>query len=225
MIYLALILSVLGGAILAKLIRDRDPFVLSITLAFSGAFLLGVTLFELLPDTYESLGKETGLWVACGLLLQLVLDFFTRGAEHGHVHLEQKRRTFPWALFLGLSVHALIEGFPAAHSDRMLVGVIVHKVPVSVILTLVFLRSKYPLKQILVFLTFFAMMSPLGSFVAIERSEVLPYLDRINALSSGVFLHVATTILFESSRDHKFNLKKLIAIIAGFVLAYGPQLL
>ena len=68
-------------------------------------------------------------------------------------------------------------------------------------------------------------MSPLGSFVAIERAEILPYLDRINAISSGIFLHVATTILFESSRDHRFNLKKLIAIIAGFVLAYLPQLI
>ena len=210
---------------LAKLLRDRDPGILSITLAFSGAFLLGVTLFELLPDTYEGLGRETGLWVAGGLLLQLILDFFTRGAEHGHVHLDQNDQTFPWALFVGLSIHAFIEGFPAAHSDRMLMGVIIHKIPVAIILSLVFLRSKYPLKQIVIFLTLFALMSPLGSFVAIERAEILPYLDRINAISSGIFLHVATTILFESSRDHRFNLKKLIAIIAGFVLAYLPQLI
>ncbi|MDB4280415.1 hypothetical protein N9863_02210, partial [Flavobacteriaceae bacterium] len=39
-------------------------------------------------------------------------------------------------------------------------------------------------------------------------------------ISIGIFLHVSTTILFESSKDHKFNLAKLSTIIAAIVIAY-----
>jgi len=46
------------------------------------------------------------------------------------------------------------------------------------------------------------------------------YKDELNAISIGIFLHVSTTILFESSKDHKFNLAKLSTIIAAIVIAY-----
>jgi len=35
----------------------------------------------------------------------------------------------------------------------------------------------------------------------------------------GLLLHVSTTILFESSQNHQFNLIKLIFVIAGMALA------
>jgi len=31
----------------------------------------------------------------------------------------------------------------------------------------------------------------------------------------GMFLHISTTIIFETSENHKFNLLKLSSIIAG----------
>jgi hypothetical protein len=36
----------------------------------------------------------------------------------------------------------------------------------------------------------------------------------------GVFLHISTTILFESSEGHKFNLNKILAIIVAITIAY-----
>jgi hypothetical protein len=40
------------------------------------------------------------------------------------------------------------------------------------------------------------------------------------AIVVGIFLHISTTILFESSEGHKFNFQKLIAIALGSVLAW-----
>ena len=31
----------------------------------------------------------------------------------------------------------------------------------------------------------------------------------------GIFMHISTTILFEAGDDHRFNTKKVIAIILG----------
>ena len=42
----------------------------------------------------------------------------------------------------------------------------------------------------------------------------------MNAIVIGIFLHISTTILFESSEGHKIHLSKLLVIILGVVVAY-----
>ena len=63
-------------------------------------------------------------------------------------------------------------------------------------------------------------MTPLGSWLGSMNtwSEVAKV--RINALVVGVLLHVSTTILFESSKNHQFNATKFGAILLGIGLAY-----
>ena len=39
------------------------------------------------------------------------------------------------------------------------------------------------------------------------------------AIVIGIFLHISTTILFESSEGHKFSSQKILAIIVGSVIA------
>ncbi len=220
MIYVLLFLSVFIGYFLALFFHRRGITQSAILLAFSGAFLLSVTLFELLPEVFENPSKELGLLIMSGILLQIVLDFFSKGAEHGHVHLPAETFQFPWMLFISLSIHSLIEGVPAASNDSMLVGIMVHKVPIALILTLFFIRARLGTARILIFLLLFAAMTPLGSFISSELEVINTYKTQINALAIGVLLHVSTTILFESSRDHKFNLAKLTAIVIGIVVAY-----
>ena len=102
----------------------------------------------------------------------------------------------------------------------MLWGVFVHKIPIAAMLTLYFIKAGVSQLQMLIFLLLFSFMTPLGSIITLNTevlNEVLPY---INAIAIGVFLHVATTILFESSKNHTFNLTKLITIILGTLIAY-----
>ena len=73
---------------------------------------------------------------------------------------------------------------------------------------------------IIIFLFLFGLMTPLGSLLSSELEQLRGYETQINAIAIGVFLHVSTTILFESSKDHKFNLAKVLSIIFGVVVAY-----
>lgn len=192
---------------------------ISLILAFSGAFLLSVTLFELLPEVFESSSGNISIWIMVGILLQIVLDFFSKGAEHGHVHLAHTK-TFPIMLLISLSIHALIEGYPVADHHNMLVGVLIHKLPIAIILSFFFFQSQYSKLQTGLFMLVFACMTPIGSYLA-QTSELLEgWSSQLNALAIGIFLHVSTTILFESSKDHRFNLLKLLAIIVAVVIAY-----
>ena len=81
------IYAVILGVIIAKLSKSENNWNTRLLLAFSGAFLLALTLFDLLPEVYEHLNyKATGLLIMGGILLQIILEFFSKGAEHGHIH-------------------------------------------------------------------------------------------------------------------------------------------
>ena len=100
MVYILLFLSVFLGYVIALLLKVKEVKSLSIYLAFSGAFLLALTIFELLPEVYETQSKSIGVYIIGGILLQIILDFFSQGAEHGHVHIHEYNYTFPWLLLL-----------------------------------------------------------------------------------------------------------------------------
>ena len=188
-------------------------------LAFSGAFLLGLTLFELLPEAYNSGNpKITGAFIAAGILLQLVLEYFSKGAEHGHVHHHGGQK-FPWLLLCSLCLHAFLEGIPLAHNHNFIWGIVVHKIPVALILGTFLLHSGRTRCASWFFMTLFAIMTPLGAILG-GLSNIATFYPYLVAMAIGVILHVATVILFESSSDHSLPWRKLVVIIAGIAMGY-----
>ncbi len=221
MTYLLPILGVLLSFAFVLISKPKSKENFKLLLAFSGAFLLALTVFELLPSAYENSDAKTiGVFVMLGILLQIFLEFFSKGAEHGHVHIDSEKSNFPWPLFLSLSLHAFLEGFPIENHDTILYGILIHKIPIAVILSIFLLGSKIKLVKAILFILLFALMTPLGSFIASNSNFASQYYGPITALVIGVFLHISTVILFESSEGHKFNLRKLLVIIVGIVIAY-----
>lgn len=221
MTYIALILSVLVGILIVVGLKPGNKTI-QLLLSFSGAYLLSITILHLFPEVYTYKQSNIGLFILGGLLLQLILDFFSKGAEHGHIHIEDKT-VFPWALFISLCIHAYMEGIPLAHNlhhEHLLWAIVVHKIPVSIILATFFVKSNYKKSMAVFFLTTFAFMSPLGSFSGENIHFLSTYKTEITAIIIGIFLHISTIILFETSKDHKFNLYKFIAILIGMLVAY-----
>lgn len=213
------IIAVLLGAIVALIFKPNITQGVKLLLSFSGAFLLSIIVLEILPEIYESGEDNVGLFVMAGLLLQIILEFGSKGAEHGHVH-HKDSSDFPWILFVSLCVHAFIEGFPLAGNERILYGVVVHKIPIAVIIATFLLSSQMARRKSIAFLFIFAMMTPLGALAKGQLPVLLEYATIVNAFVVGVLLHVSTTILFESSKNHQFNASKLGVIILGVIIAY-----
>ena len=217
MIYLFPFLAVLLGCLLAFIIAKKNHY-LPLLLSFSGAFLLAITVVNIIPKIYLDAESRIGLFILIGILLQLILEYLSGGAEHGHMH-HQRSISFPWLLFISISIHALLEGFPLHLDQELLIAIIIHKIPIGFILTTFLIKANFKLKQILPLMTLFALMTPLGSLL----EEIIYLTDQtanyITATAVGVFLHVATTILFETSKDHRFNLSKFAMIILGFGIA------
>lgn len=221
MIYLLPVLAVAFGFGFVVLFNPTNQKNLRLLLAFSGAFLLSITVFELIPSIYDgSNARLVGLFIMLGILLQIFLEFFSKGAEHGHVHVHHNENIFPWVLFISLSVHAILEGFPLNNNDNLLYGIIIHKIPIAVILTSFFFASSLSNAKTIIFLILFALMTPLGSFISEETTFFVTYEAEITALVVGILLHISTTILFESDKGHKFNMTKLLVIIIAIAAAY-----
>lgn len=213
-------LSVIISFVVLYLIHSLQQRDYGLLLAFSGAFLLSLTLFELLPTAYSIENTRTaGVFIAAGILLQILLEFFSKGAEHGHIHGFQKEMNFPWLLFISLCIHAFLEGIPLGDNRGFVWGIVIHKVPVVLILGSFLLKSQLKTSHVWFFILLFAFMTPIGTLFS-QFNPLREYYPYLLALVIGVVLHVSTIILFESSKNHSFNRRKLAVIFLGMILAY-----
>ncbi|WP_281240168.1 ZIP family metal transporter [Flavobacterium praedii] len=218
--YLLPLLSVLIGYIIALFLKPKSKTNLKLLLAFSGSFLLSLTVMHILPEVYESKNHNIGLFIMLGILFQIILEFFSKGAEHGHVHGHAKMYQIPWLLFISLCIHAFLEGFPVSHHHDLAIGIAIHHLPIAIILTSFFVSSSLNKKAIFLFMVTFAVMTPLGTVVSEYIPQFNNYYSEITAIVIGILFHISSTIIFESSEGHKFNIAKVSMIVIGILLAY-----
>ena len=218
---LALLLSVTIGVLLVLGLKPHTK-IIQLFLSFSGAYLLSITVLHLLPEVYESQQANIGLYILIGILLQSILEYFSKGAEHGHIHAHPHLKGIPWLLFISLSLHAFFEGIPlgVANSNLLLWAIVVHKIPITVVLFIFLLNAELSKKYIYIFMVVFALMSPIGLSLSKEMVIFDSYHVEITAIIIGIFLHIATAILFESTQNHQFNFKKFISVLVGFSVAF-----
>lgn len=225
--YLLLFGSVLLSGLFALRLKNINALWLKLLLAFSGAYLFALCVLHLIPETYESDSSRIGYFILAGFILQLLLEFFSEGIEHGHVHIHTAHQhAFPFAVIFSLSLHSFLEGMPlgepAADSglqNSLLTGIILHHVPVAIALATMLTGSNVKTHVTVISILLFAAMAPLGALTAVvlgeTRTWLSEYYSEIMALVIGIFLHISTTILFESTEDHRFNYYRFVAILAG----------
>jgi zinc transporter ZupT len=217
--YILPLLSVLLGFSIALWLKPQDKKNLKLLLAFSGSFLLSLTVMHLLPEVYESRNVKVGIFIMVGILFQIILEFFSKGAEHGHVHGHGKLSQMPWLLFISLCIHALLEGFPVGHHHNLAIGIAIHHFPIALILTAFFIQAELNKTALFLFMLAFAVMTPLGTLVSDTFPILNVYYTEITAVVIGILFHISSTIIFESSEGHKFNIAKISMIVLGIVLA------
>lgn len=234
--YIIIVSTVLLSGSVVFLFRHENTLVLKLLLAFSGAFLIGITFLNLIPEVYEKPVEYAGLFVLLGFLLQLLLELLTRGAEHGHEHDRDKchkeDHISPALLMLGLCIHAFLEGMPIVPSfdpeirNILVTGIVIHNIPISLALVSLFLHYGMKRGSVIGLLLVFSLMTPLGSMAsqviqAATLQDISHYFHYAMALVIGIFLHVSTSILFETEENHQYNLRKFLTVILGLAVAFA----
>jgi len=241
-----LFLSVIISAFLVDKFNLNER-ILRLLLAFSGAYLLTVAFTHIIPNIFSGSDSEfLGYFVLLGFFVQLLIEYISGGAEHGHGHCgshnghnhDESINISPYALLIGISLHAFFEGMPFAsqfhaHANAqysLLLGIVIHKIPIAVVLMGLFLNSTSSKLKVYSLMFLFASASPLGAFsggyIGSSLGIDIDYFYKIiMAILVGIFLHVSTTILFESNTSHRFNLYKLLIIVLGVSFALLSKLI
>jgi zinc transporter ZupT len=222
---LYLFTSVAIGAIIVEIFKPTKSKNIQLLLTFSGAYLLAVSVIHLIPELFGNTPSDKiGIFILVGFLIQILLEYFSKGIEHGHFH---KQKIIPITVLISLCLHALLEGIPlggglehnhSAH-NALLTGIVLHKAPVSIVLFSLFLQSGMKKTKAYFLLLLFALMTPLGVYSGHLFTELANYANEIMAIVIGIFLHISTTILFESTDGHRFSVQKILTIIVGALLA------
>tara|TARA_B100001175_G_C19468114_1_gene620242 strand:+ start:703 stop:1386 length:684 start_codon:yes stop_codon:yes gene_type:complete len=212
-------LGAMTGIMFALFFPLKKNLGIKLILSFSGAFLLGITVFKLFPEIFSEGNKQLSVYVMGGIFFQILLEYFSKGVEHGHYHPSESN-LFPMTLWISLSLHALVEGMPLSHQMDLTYGIIIHKIPIGMILYLMIENSKTSIKIRWIALILFSLMTPIGNLLMSHTNSLIENQLEITAWVVGMILHISTTILFESSENHSFNLRKIITILFAILLAY-----
>ena len=236
---LILVASVLAATATVLLGRLDKPHNLKLLTAFTGSYLMGLTCLHLLPEVFVNASREypesnwqIGAFILTGFFVQVILENFSRGLEHGHAHAPHG--PLPYSMLAGLCLHAFLEATPLgssthdhghAHNNTLLLAAIaIHKYPVAIVLLAMLLQSGISRRKTYVLLGVFTAMAPLGALAG-SMPVLAKHHDWLLAMVIGIFMHVATTILFETEEGHRVNLQKCIAIVLGAALAIGTFVL
>lgn len=225
----------LAGGIALKI--KINQINLRLLLAFSAAYLFALSIIHLLPEAFE-LGnvKQMGLFIVLGFCLQLLIDTFSTGIEHGHVHLHSSecKKHLPNGIIIGLLLHSFLEGLPIYNlngvngstiNHQLILGLALHNIPITIAFVSLLKEHESKNSKKWALLLLFSLMTPIGylsSFVlqTFGLNHYQAYSQIAFAVVIGIFLHISTAILFETSDHHKYNKTKVVMMAGGIILAY-----
>jgi zinc transporter ZupT len=247
---LVLFLTPLLSGLLIFLVPKGKNTNYKMLLVFAGSYLFAITVIHILPELYrQSLGLELiGLFVLIGFFLQQLLEYFTSGVEHGHLHTIDHNHTHghdhshhhhsvsALVLLSALCIHAFLEGGmlaqpvsigPVYDPYAILLGIALHRAPAAFALMTVLAVQLQSRKKAVPYLIGFSLAAPVGLVISsyLANAELVSStgLIYLYALVCGNFLHISTTIVFESSPGHKFNARKMAFAVFGALVAVGVE--
>ena len=215
-----------------------------LVLVFAGSYLFAITVIHILPELYRHQhGELIGLFVLAGFFLQQLLEYFSSGVEHGHIHTTEvhahdhsHQSISALVLLFALCIHAFLEGgmlaqpvnsAPIYDVNATLLGIVLHRAPAAFALMTVLAHQLHSRNRALPHLIGFSFAAPAGLLLStyLANHEIISTagLIYLYALVCGNFLHISTSFVFESSPGHRFNARKMAVAVMGALVAIAVE--
>ena len=233
---LNLILAFGGSYIMGLLFLHLVPETYSYGSSFNvaGVFILIGFLVQILLE-YISMGLEHG---------HVHLDGHCKDHDHGKVLpwaaiislcIHALLESMPLAEGADLASHVHTMGHihvnvkpTMAIGSPLFIGLALHKTPVALVLMGLMKSTGTNAITRWGMLAMFGLMPLTGMWIyetIVSSSIEIPggvgaFMAAVHGLVIGILLHVATSVLFETGEGHRFNLKKLGAVVIGLFIAY-----
>jgi zinc transporter ZupT len=214
-------------------VGDRTIHVM---LGLSAGLLLGISLVDILPESFALLGTGPPILIAGGLFAGFFVLFLLENALHArgeaHLHFDHGRSAKPFgALALSALVfHGLLDGFviPLGFSLDVATGTVItlaialHQVPDAFAAVAVALGAGYDRRQSLRFVLISAADTPVGIVFGLAFLGVgAAVLPTALAFAAGTFLFVAAVDLIPELQHRSRSPLVAATILAGFLAVVG----
>ena len=220
------------GGLAAIRFRDR----LHLLLGFSSGAVLGVALFDLLPEVFAlTPGAAVMPLAGLGFLSFFALERYTamhRAREHAH-ETSAHDQEFGIVVAAGLSVHSFLDGvaigigFQTSVDVGLVIalGVIAHDLSDGLNTVTVVLAHGNTLKRAALWLTVDMVAPVLGAASTLAVSVNHAVLPWVLAFFAGSFLYIGASDLLPEAREHDSPLVGVATALGMLAIYLGTRLL
>jgi ZIP family zinc transporter len=231
---LAFALALAGGSVSFLFAASHER--LCRLISFAAGTLLGVTLFSILPETYESMPIwKLSVAVASGYLGFLLISHYVFhvcpacAASHFDEATTHRFSEIATAMVIALAIHSTLDGLALALGKEselagnvdasLVVAICVHKVPEGLALCALLLASGLSRIVALGWVAAVESTTLLGGVIGIWIGPRIPsiWLDMILAHVGGGFIFLAIHAVFGELVKHSRSLV-LVSFAAGLLL-------
>jgi ZIP family zinc transporter len=222
-------LSFLLGYLITKFVKNEKRLVI-FAVGFSFTVILGLILFDLLPEIYETKNIYLVIPVLCGLLLLVFLDKLIPHHHHEHhddhddiIEHNNHLNHISVVTIIALAIHNMIEGLSLYNVSLtniksgilMMIGISLHNIPLGFQIGNSLNSKKY--SKLLIFLL--CISSFIGALIMIlfgSPSEMV--ISILLSITLGMLLYI---LIFELFNEVRINIKKketIYGIIIGIII-------
>ena len=219
-------LSTILGAIAIFFIKEKSR-VIGVSLGFSAGVMIGISIFELLPQAIEIIGlANTGFAMIIGMIFLSILDFFiphdylyeqTCLDNEDHTEWEMKGKLAHTGLLvaLGIGIHNLPEGFVtltgSIHSLELgyllAIAIALHNIPEGLSVAIPIYYSTESKRKAIKFAFLSGLAEPIGALIAsLVFLTIGPTSQELvhSALAfvAGIMLFISIDELLPSAREN-----------------------
>lgn len=225
LIALAVFLATFLGGMFALKFRDH----LHLILGFSAGAVLGIALFDLIPEAFDLAGRSAPYFIALGVIAYLVLDrFFGHVHAHSHDdhdHVHEHKGTMRAGSF---SIHSLIDGLVVGFSFNVSVelglivtiAVLAHDFSDGINTVTAILKSGQDKKIAMRWLLIDSIAPVLGIFVGFLLPIGESYLGALVSVFAGFFIYIGLADLIpESYHNHPKYWTTILTILGVLFVA------
>jgi len=226
-IILVTILSTLIGGLFSIKFSDR----LHLLLSFGAGAILGVALFDLLPESIELTMPSYGiqivtLLIAVGFSTYMFVDRFL--SSHDHCDGDCKRNTKGKFGALAIVIHSLLDGFSIGIAFKVspaigwtvALAIMMHSFSDGVNTVNMFKDNKKSLKTIVRWLMIDTLAPTAGIILAFLLIIPNHILGLILSVFVGLFLYLSTSNLIPESHHNHPKVWTTVSTVAGILFIF-----
>ncbi len=228
LIILATAISTLLGGLFAIRLKDK----LHLILGFSAGAVLGVALFDLLPESIELAGETYGMqWIsiaiAIGFIIYMFLDRLISFHSHDEKHCDNPRHKKQFGA-AALVIHSCLDGLCIGLAFKVspqigwvvALAVLAHDFSDGINTVNMVMRSDGKKSTVIRWLILASLAPAIGFVATFFFAVSAPTLGIILAVFIGLFLYISASDLIPESHHRHPKIWTTISTIIGILVIF-----